>query len=389
MRALFITTRKILPLNDGAFIYTYGILQYLKSLNFEIHFVSFYETTPYSITEINQLKTLCFDVSCVKLIWQTTALNLSFKYPNNIRKYTRNRMKRSLKEKRAKYKFDIVVVDHLQMFEYAYLFPSSKIVLIEHNVEANIWFNFASKCNGLIKKLVTRSAKMTYEYEKKAITFANSVVSITQTDLDFFKQMNPRADVVVMHPYNMYPHIKTEIDILSVKYKILFIGSYGWFPNQEAAGFLVEEIMPRLRRCIPEIKLYLVGKDPTSEMVAYGNSFDDIFVTGMVDSVDPYIKECDLFINAMFSGGGMNVKMMEAMGKGIPVISSRFGCRGIAVENRVHVAIFDSVDECIELITWLMNDNQNEDSICYASFNIWWCRISNSYDNTTVCIGWA
>lgn len=355
MKALFITKSKILPMNDGAFIYTYGILQYLKKYNMEIDFVSFYETEPYSELEKIFLLKLCNNVECVKLVWQSTALNLSIKYPNNIRKYTRNNMMKILKQK-AMDNYDVVIIDHLQVYEYAKLFPNSKIILIEHNAESKIWENYSKKCAGIVRLLVERNAKMTKKYEANAVANADGVISIAETDAEYLSSISNRNDIAIMHPYNLYDIIKTDSDIENVDNSVLFIGSYGWYPNQEAARFLAKEVMPLLRKKFSGIKLYLVGKSPTDEIIGYGNENEDIVVTGMVDSVDPYIKKCDLFINAMFDGSGMNIKMMEAMGKGIPIITSTFGARGINLIDGEEALIFDTVDSCVECVSEILVD---------------------------------
>lgn len=355
MKALFLTMRKILPMNDGAFIYSFGILQYLKEHNMDISFVSFYEKSPYSETEKERLLKVCTTVDCVKLNWQSTALNMSLKYPNNIRKYTRSSMVRLLNKKRAEH-FDVVIIDHLQMFEYARIFTDAKIVLIEHNVESKIWENYAEKCNGLVKKLVLRSANMTKEYEIHALQKTDAVISIAATDKEYLSKISGCSGIVVMHPYNKYELVKTEEDIRQRSKKILFIGSYGWYPNQQAARFLATELLPILKEKIEGVQLYLVGKDPTAEIIKYAEMDKSIIVTGMVDSVDPFIKEADVFVNAMFDGSGMNIKMMEAMGKGIPLVTSEFGCRGIALNNGSEAFVFKNVNDCAEKVVTVLSN---------------------------------
>ena len=363
MNVLFVTMRKIIPLNDGATIYSYGILRYLKELGAKTDFVSFYEKGDYTDDEKDKLLKYCESVFSVKLNWQSTALNLSFKYPNNIRKYTRSSMKKILRDIKDKKEFDIVVIDHLQMFEYAKIFDNAKIVLIEHNIESNIWSEYAGKCKGIVKLLVKRSADMTLKYEKEAVKSADAIISIAETDAKTLKSFDENAVVEVMHPYNVYELVKDKEDIEKIDNSILFIGSYSWYPNQKAADFLVNDVMPELRKKISGIKLYLVGKDPTEKIKEYGEIYDDVIVTGMVDSIDPYIKKCDIFVNAMFEGSGMNIKMIEAMGKGIPILSSLYGCRGINISNLQEAFVFGSADECICYICELINNRETAVSL--------------------------
>jgi len=114
--------------------------------------------------------------------------------------------------------------------------------------------------------------------------------------------------------------------------------------------------MPKLRQNGLGITLYLVGTSPTSEMLEYAKTYEDIFVTGRVESIDPFIKDADIFINAIELGSGLNIKLIEAMGKGIPVISSEFGVRGFSVADNKDVIIYTSLEDLATKVEMLMNN---------------------------------
>lgn len=359
MDALYITTRKILPLNTGAALYSYGILQYLKELGISVTYASFHEGAPYTEEEVAFLKKTCVEVETVELKFANTALNFSREYPNNVRKYIRKDMMDLMDKLSRRCDYKLLVVDHVHMFEYAQCFPNAKVVLIEHNIEANLWKEYAERSKGLVKSLVARSAWMLDDYEKMAIRRADGVISIADTDAKVFERYTENPEkICVMHPYNLYDCVKTEEDIHSTSNSICFIGGYNWYPNQAAADYLVKELMPVLREKRPGIKLYLVGKEPTDTMQGYAAENPDVVVTGLVDSVDPYVKNCDVFVNAMFDGSGMNIKMMEAMGKGIPVVTSEYGCRGIPVTDGKEVLVFQSPEQCAEQICKMIEDKE-------------------------------
>lgn len=357
MDALYITTRKILPLNTGAALYSYGILQYLKELDINVTYASFHEGEPYTAEEVEFLKKTCVEVETVELKFANTALNFSREYPNNVRKYIRKDMMDLMDKLSRRCDYKLLVVDHVHMFEYAKCFPNAKVVLIEHNIEANLWKEYAERSKGLVKSLVARSAEMLDDYERMAIRRADGVISIADTDAKVFERYTENPEkICIMHPYNLYDRVKSEEDVSNTSNSICFIGGYNWYPNQAAADYLVNELMPILRQKRPGIKLYLVGKEPTETMRGYAAEYSDVVVTGIVDSVDPYIEHCDIFVNAMFDGSGMNIKMMEAMGKGIPVVTSEYGCRGIPVTDGKEVLVFQSPEQCAEQICSLLED---------------------------------
>lgn len=356
MNVLVISQRKILPTLDGALIGSLGLIKYLKDMGASTTLVTFIESEDYSDKERAELLKYVSALYSCPLKWTSTALNLSLKYPNNIRKYTRKAMASLIQKIKLENTFDVVIIDHLQLFEYAKLFTKERIVLHTHNVESNIWEEYAKKCSGIVRALVSRSARMTYEYECRALASADGVTACSDTDLAVFKRMAPGMNGVVMHSYNKFDRVKTKEDVFKRSNKIVFVGSYGWYPNQAAARFLALELMPELIKRIPGIQLYLVGKDPTDEIRGYAASNPQITVTGTVDSIDPYLKEADVFVNAVTEGSGINIKMIEAMGKGIPIVSSEYGSRGIDTGKIEAFKTFSSVSQCIENIVDILDD---------------------------------
>lgn len=357
-KILFITQRKLLPMHDGALIGSVGFLKFLKLLDTEVDCVSFYDADDYSAEERHTLSGLCSSLTSVRLIWKNTALNISSKYPNSLRKYTRNSMKKTIQNMCQVKAYDIVIIDHLQMAEYIHNIKAPITVLSEHNVETEIWENYSTVCNWLIKPFVKINAHRMRKYESEALGRFDYVFATTERDKNNLLALNPKANVRVMHPYSCFDIVKDENSVKKVNNRILFVGSFGWYPNQNAALFLICEVMPVLRTLKEGVELYLVGKDPTQEMLNYAKEHEDIIVTGRVESTDEYYQKCDLFINPIDDGSGVNIKMLEAMGKGIPIVSSKFGLRGFQHIEEGIVSVFSDAGECAQTIERLLNDEK-------------------------------
>lgn len=359
MKALFLSVRKLLPATGGAEIYSIGLLKYLNDIDVTTTVLSFYHENDYCDEEKLELLEYVDKLISVKLTWKNTALNISLKYPNNIRKYTRRSMMNVVKQELERRKYDVVISDHLHMFEYCKIAKKLGIrtILNTHNVEYKVWDNYVHQCRPLIRPFVVRTMEMTKEYEAQACRMADGVLAISETDKKVLNELEPNAKVLLMKPYNKYNRIKSGEDIRRTSNKVLFIGSYSWFPNQNAAAFLAEEVMPLLRKKKQGVKLLLVGNSPTQKMISYAQNNSDIVVTGRVESVDPYIKECDVFVNAVNDGGGMNIKMIEALGKGIPIVTSAFGLRGLEMGGK-SMYMYCSAEQCVDQICELLENRE-------------------------------
>lgn len=357
MNALVITPNRFLPATNGASIYTYGMIKYLNHLGYKVTVASFYIQNDYTDGDYESAKEYIEKIYSCKLHFPDIRFNFSFKYPNSIRKYTRSNMRKMLLQIKQRKAFDLVVIDHLQMFEYANLFKNTKILLHTHNVESNLWHDMLLKGKGIKRTLIHRNYKLIYDYEINALKSADSVTAISDGDVSLFQKMlGEKKEIPVFHGYNKYEIVKDEANVLKKNKTIIFIGSYSWYPNASAATFLINEVMPIIRQKTNDISLYLIGNHPTNEMIKAAKQYEDIVVTGRVESVDEYIQKGDVFVNAVSEGSGLNIKMVEAMGKGIPIVSSEYGYRGFEVSDGHELLVYRNADECANEIVELLND---------------------------------
>jgi len=125
---------------------------------------------------------------------------------------------------------------------------------------------------------------------------------------------------------------------------VIFVGSaHG--PNIEAVEFILNEIADKNRN----IKYTIIGN--------VISAFNDrkvqpnVHFTGMIsaDAKESLYKTADLAINPMYSGSGTNLKVLEYIAYGIPLVSTEFGMRGLEVFNdHIYLAKRDDFTNVIE-----------------------------------------
>jgi len=123
--------------------------------------------------------------------------------------------------------------------------------------------------------------------------------------------------------------------------QLLFLGSFGYAPNAEAARILIEEIYPQVQQSNPTAQLMLVGRGPTPGMQAAAEQNSNITVTGQVDSVLPYLQDADVMVVPLRHGSGTRLKLLESFAARLPVISTRKGAEGLAVVDGQHLLLRD------------------------------------------------
>jgi polysaccharide biosynthesis protein PslH len=109
---------------------------------------------------------------------------------------------------------------------------------------------------------------------------------------------------------------------------IVFVGGFGADFNQDAVMHLVNDILPLIRKKIPEVKLYLVGNHPTTAIKALGVN-PRVIVTGEVPDVRPFIKKAAVYVSPVRIGTGIKTKIIEALSMSKALVVSSASLQGL------------------------------------------------------------
>jgi len=197
-------------------------------------------------------------------------------------------------------------------------------------------FQQASKHNkGIFGKLITKfELGRTRRMEKKLIGEFNHVLVTSETDknellklaalhekLALISVLSNGVDLDFFHPN---PDIRRDAETL------VFSGKMSYHANISMVKFLVYDIMPLVWLKRPNVRLIIVGKDPTSEVKSL--SVDPrIEVTGTVDDIRPYLWKATIAVVPLVYGAGIQNKILEAMACGTPVVATSKTLSSLAI----------------------------------------------------------
>lgn len=253
---------------------------------------------------------------------------------------------------------DVIQVEHPWQFEYIYKNKPERtpIVLVAQDVEIDL-LKQSEGSNSLFKTKILQICK---NKEKYAVEKATTIFAMSPEDkskLINLYNIDERKIHIVPSGVNIsefFPSTAKEKEEikktlgLTNKRIVLFTG-YKHGPNFKA----VEEILKISENFRKTDVVFLVAG-------RIGDSFknkSNVIFTGYVDDISPYFKIADIAINPMISGSGTNLKMLDYLASGIPVISTAFGARGLEVEDQENVLI-SNIEEFPKWITSLLVDDK-------------------------------
>jgi glycosyltransferase involved in cell wall biosynthesis len=120
--------------------------------------------------------------------------------------------------------------------------------------------------------------------------------------------------------------------------RIVFTGAMHYPPNVDAAIVLIEEVLPLVRRRIPEARVDIVGRDPVPSLVARAGR-PGVRVTGFVPDVRPYLDAASVFAAPLRFGAGIQNKLLEALAMELPVVASTLAIDGLRVGEAAPPAV--------------------------------------------------
>ena len=127
-------------------------------------------------------------------------------------------------------------------------------------------------------------------------------------------------------------------------------------PMARAARWMITEILPLVRRSIPETRLYVIGNG--ADRILENVQRPEVIIKGKVPSVLPYLCHCDVALVPLMFESGTRFKIMEAAACGIPIVSTTLGAEGLAMRHRHDLLIADEAADFALSIVRLIRDKE-------------------------------
>jgi len=146
---------------------------------------------------------------------------------------------------------------------------------------------------------------------------------------------------------------------------ISFIGRMDYYPNQECMSRFCKQVWPLLKQKRPQMKLLIVGADPSPDMRALGE-LPGVTVSGSVDDVRPYIRGSALMVAPLAIARGTQNKILEAMAMGVPVVTSTPAAGGVDAQAEEHFLVADPADALARAVLRIVENPAERERLAKA-----------------------
>lgn len=276
--------------------------------------------------------------------------------------------------------YDLVHADQLNMAQFAAPLPLPRL-LDQHNAVWTVFRRLAAQERGLKRLLWEREWRRLRQYEGRVCRAFEAVTAVSEEDRQaLLDAIGGHRDIPVI-PIAVDAEREAPIARQPGARGILSLATMMWPPNVDGVLWFAGSIYPLIKRQVEGVRFFVVGQRPVPEVRALPAQDATIEVTGYVPDPAPYIAGSACLIVPLRSGGGMRVKILEALARGIPVVSTTIGYEGIDLTPGEHLLVGDTPEEFAAAVTQLLTDPALGQRIAAAGRQ----RLIERYDWRAVC----
>ena len=213
-------------------------------------------------------------------------------------------------------------------------------MLIAHNLEHQLLTQQLANSRFLSILLKGEIAKQS-SYEIEGFRRVRGVIFLSRTDMDWSRSKVPGLQTLVCRqclsnrPYPVREQSNGQL-------RLGFIADFAWWPNRQGWKWLIDEILPKVRR---PLMIHLFGRK-SQEMPAG----DQVVAHGLVPDIEAVWDQVDIMICPILSGAGVSIKLAESLYNRMPVLATTQAVRGLKCSPGTGLAIIDRAEEWVAFL---------------------------------------
>lgn len=250
--------------------------------------------------------------------------------------------------------FDVIHVEGHYLFHLLAEEHRDCAVVVEHNVESHL---LAQRLNlqGLAPSSDDAFQRLSAQ-EEDVWRAALLVITLSEEDRERIALRAPAANLAVStdgadHLPSLTARTKAYIDEPTIG----FLANYAYPPNRDALAWLKDDLYPAIVRQLPGCRLLLAGSN-LEDAIAGLNLPDGVLAQGWYPDLTDFWRSIDVMVCPLRIGGGVKVKMIEALRSGALAVTTSIGVEGLHPSVRSAIMCADSADDFVAATVRMCTD---------------------------------
>jgi sugar transferase (PEP-CTERM/EpsH1 system associated) len=337
-KLLLLVHRLPFPPNKGDKIASFNLMRFL-SKRYRIYLGTFIDD-PDDRQYLDEVRRYCVDICVPEInpklarlaslrgLLTGEALSLPYLRSKRLQAWTDRVLRDEMPER--------VVVFSGPMAQYVTgRLPPESISLFDMvDVDSEKWRSYGERKPWPMNWLYRREADALLNFERRMAIEFDGTVLVSREEAELFRGLAPesahkttyRIQGVDAHYFD--PQLSFDNPYPPAAKVLVFTGAMDYWPNADAAIWFADEVLPLIRRTVPEAVFCIVGKNPAAEVQQLAER-EGVMVTGGVPDVRPYQAHAHAAAMTLRIARGIQNKVLEAMAMELPVLATTGAMTGI------------------------------------------------------------
>lgn len=365
MRVLMLTQVVVYPADAGPKVKTLEVLRYLAARH-DVFYCTFARSDQ-EVWDVGKLSEYCRRVVTIpmkrskirdaRFLLESLLTGDSFLLRRDDRAAMKNMVRRLLREERI----DVLHVDQLNMMRFVPPEWQGTVILDEHNAVWQVVERLRKGASNPISRwLLWREVRLMRKLEGEACRRAKVVLAVSENDRQALREVAGESVAIEVVPItvNAETFMQTWNAREPLPNQLFTIGTMFWPPNSEGVTWWLREGYMHLQSLCPDVIYDIVGARPPQSLQVLAKQYEGVRLHGYVVDVAPFWLHATALAVPLLSGGGVRVKILEAMAMGVPVVSTTLGCEGLDVQDGVHLLIADTPTVFAQACASVLSDKE-------------------------------
>jgi glycosyltransferase involved in cell wall biosynthesis len=134
---------------------------------------------------------------------------------------------------------------------------------------------------------------------------------------------------------------------------VAFTGNLGYFANVDAVTWFAQTVWPLVRAGVPDSRLELIGARPHRAVKRLAAASPGVALIGAVPDMGTALRSAAVAVAPLLAGAGQQIKVLEAMASGTPVVATSIVAQGLGAASRAILVADDPADFARQVIALL------------------------------------
>jgi len=257
-------------------------------------------------------------------------------------------MDAAIRQAGEEYKPDILQVEYTHMAGYREALPGAPAVLVEHDVTFSLYEQLGDG----------RQFELWHRFESHWLGRYDAVAVMSGDEAAKAHSAGAPAGRTWVVPNGVDTERFTPAAEPAGPPELLYVGSFRHLPNVLGFEHLRREILPRLWQRSPQVRLRVVAGPDYHRFWQRQTVDPRIQLQGFVADIAPCYARSQIVVVPLVVSAGTNIKVMEALACGRPVVSTAAGCAGLGLRDGEEILVASDPEAFVAALERLIADPQ-------------------------------